>query len=322
MKFLDICSGIGGGHFGIQNILPNATCIGFSEIDKGAIDIYSKMFSNTNNLGDVYSIDPKSLDDFDVLISGFPCQSFSINGSRKGFDGLQGSIFFKILEIVNQKKPSVLILENVKGLISHNSGKTFNKILNSLKESGYSYKYKVLNSKDFGVPQSRERIYIIAFLHSQDDVSFDFPVGAYKPISFSSFDNIKASIEQITSLEKRLRNKFNIKIAKEEVFSAKDGKIIDCRQSDIRIYNNVFPTLRASRHGIFYYYNNSLCSLTGPDSLKIQGFPSRLIKICKNTLSNNKMLFYSGNAMTVPVISSIFNNILILLNKKYTYENT
>ncbi len=138
-------------------------CVGYSEIDKYAIKIYEKYF-NHKNYGDVRKIDTRALPDFDLLIGAFPCQSFSVAGKRKGFKDTRGTLFFEIARIVAAKKPRLLFLENVKGLLSHRQGRTFGTILASLDELGYDLQWEVLNSKDHGVPQNRERVFIVGHL--------------------------------------------------------------------------------------------------------------------------------------------------------------
>lgn len=139
------------------------TCVGYSEIDKYAIQIYEKHFDH-KNFGDVRKIKAVQLPDFDLLVGGFPCQSFSIAGKRKGFKDTRGTLFFEIARIITAKRPRLLLLENVKGLLSHEEGRTFGKILSTLDELGYDVQWEVLNSKDFGVPQNRERVYIVGHL--------------------------------------------------------------------------------------------------------------------------------------------------------------
>jgi len=151
-------------------------CVGYSEIDKHAIKIYEKYFQHTN-YGDIRKIKPRSLPDFDLLIGGFPCQSFSIAGKRKGFEDTRGTLFFEIARIARAKRPRLLFLENVKGLLNHENGRTFGVILRTLDGLGYDLQWQVLNSKDFGVPQNRERVFIIGHLRGTPRPEI-FPVGA------------------------------------------------------------------------------------------------------------------------------------------------
>jgi len=138
-------------------------CVGYSEIDKHAISIYEKYFKH-KNYGDIRKIRARHLPDFDLLIGGFPCQSFSIAGKRKGFEDTRGTLFFEIARIASSKRPRLLLLENVKGLLNHEGGRTFGVILRTLDGLGYDLQWQVLNSKDFGVPQNRERVFIVGHL--------------------------------------------------------------------------------------------------------------------------------------------------------------
>jgi DNA (cytosine-5)-methyltransferase 1 len=198
MKYFSMFSGIGGFELGIQQANSNrvlgnrqqptekidirqeqditdstgelgnggwkcAECIGYSEIDKYADKIYQKHFGG-RNFGDATKINARELPDFDLLVGGFPCQAFSIAGKRAGFNDTRGTLFFDIARICKEKRPRHLVLENVKGLLSHDTGKTFQTILRVLADLGYFVEWQVLNSKDFGVPQNRERVFIVGHL--------------------------------------------------------------------------------------------------------------------------------------------------------------
>jgi len=139
-------------------------CVGYSEINKYAIQVYEKHYPKHINFGDATTINPKELPDFDLLVGGFPCQAFSVAGKRRGFEDTRGTLFFEIARILKEKRPRYLLLENVKGLLSHDGGKTFQTIIGVLTDIGYHVQWQVLNSKDFGVPQNRERVFIIGYL--------------------------------------------------------------------------------------------------------------------------------------------------------------
>ena len=168
IKFFDMFAGIGGFRSGLEAI-GGFECVGYCEIDKYAKQAYEAMYDTGGELyfDDARKIVPEQLPDFDLLVGGFPCQSFSIAGARKGFDGTRGPLFFEIARIAAVKKPKYLFLENVPGLLSHASGKTFETILHTLDELGYDVCWQVLNSKNFGVPQSRNRVFIIGYLRGQ-----------------------------------------------------------------------------------------------------------------------------------------------------------
>ena len=160
-------SGIGGFERGIEQSGVDMECIGYSEIDKYARSIYERHYPNHINWGDATEIDPRELPDFDFLVGGFPCQAFSLAGKRKGFDDTRGTLFFEIARILREKRPRYFLLENVKGLLSHDKGQTFKTILGILSELGYDVEWEVLNSKNFGVPQNRERIFIKGYFRAE-----------------------------------------------------------------------------------------------------------------------------------------------------------
>ena len=166
IRFFDMFSGIGGFRTGLERA-GGFTCAGHCEIDKHADKAYraahpikeSEVFYD-----DATTIDPGAMPDFDLLCGGFPCQAFSIAGKRKGFEDARGTLFFEIARVARAKRPAYLLLENVPGLLSHDGGWTFAVILDTLCGLGYSVEWQVLNSKDFGAPQSRRRVYIIGYL--------------------------------------------------------------------------------------------------------------------------------------------------------------
>ena len=163
MKYFSMFSGIGGFELGLQNSKHNFECVGFCEVDKYAISIYTRHFPNHHNFGDATKLQTETIPDFDFLVGGFPCQAFSVAGKRRGFDDTRGTLFFEIARVLKDKRPRYFLLENVKGLLSHDKGKTFQTILEVLSDLGYNVQWTVLNSKEF-VPQNRERIFIEGYL--------------------------------------------------------------------------------------------------------------------------------------------------------------
>lgn len=159
----------GSGNSGCKSNQRQYTfdCVGFSEIDKYANQLLANKFPTISNFGDATKIEPNKLPDFDMLCGGFPCQSFSIAGKRRGFEDTRGTMFFHIARILEIKRPKFVFLENVKGLLNHDKGKTFSVIIQTLEELGYNVQWMVLNSKFFGVPQNRERVFIIGSIRGQ-----------------------------------------------------------------------------------------------------------------------------------------------------------
>ena len=164
MKYLSLFSGIGGFELATP---PDWECIGYSEIEPRAIEIYQKHFPKHKNYGDITKIDPATLPDFDLIVGGFPCQSFSLAGSRRGFNDTRGTLFFDIARIVKEKRPRYLLLENVKGLLSHDQGRTYKVILSTLAELGYDTEALVFDSYFFSAAP-RERVYLLA-MHGEQE---------------------------------------------------------------------------------------------------------------------------------------------------------
>ena len=185
-KFIDLFAGIGGFRLALQSL--GGKCVFTSEWDENAKKTYRANFGETP-FGDITKESTKKYipDDFDVLCAGFPCQAFSIAGKRGGFEDTRGTLFFDVAEIIKRKKPKAIFLENVKGLRNHNGGKTLATILNVLRNDlGYFVpEPQIINAKDFGVPQNRERIYIVGFRNDLGIDNFDYPKPTNKNVTFS-----------------------------------------------------------------------------------------------------------------------------------------
>lgn len=190
MKFIDLFAGIGGFRFGMES--AGHECVAFCEIDKFARASY-KAIHNTEGEIELHDITQVTDDEIrnighvDAICGGFPCQAFSIAGNRRGFEDTRGTLFFEIARFASILKPKYLFLENVKGLLNHDKGDTFEVILSALDELGYDVEWQVLNSKDFGVPQNRERVFIIGHLRGESGRKI-FPIGG---------ENEKSSAERI-----------------------------------------------------------------------------------------------------------------------------
>ncbi|CAM2952848.1 DNA (cytosine-5-)-methyltransferase [Paenibacillus sediminis] len=160
-KYIELFAGIGGFRSALDAL--GGDCVFASEIDKYATQAYKTLYNGAHELhGDITKIDAHDVPDHDVLVGGFPCQAFSVAGQRKGFEEARGTLFFEIARIAKTKQPRLMLLENVKGLLSHDGGKTFDTMCAVLNDIGYAVDFRVLNSKHFGVPQNRERIFIVA----------------------------------------------------------------------------------------------------------------------------------------------------------------
>jgi len=167
MRYFSIFSGIGGFEYGMDQSDYEFECVGYSEINKYARSIYEKHYPNHINFGDATKINTDELPNFDFLVGGFPCQAFSIAGKRGGFNDTRGTLFFEIARILRDKSPRYFLLENVKGLLSHDNGRTFKTILEICDELGYDVSWQVYNSKYYGVPQNRERVFIKGYFRDK-----------------------------------------------------------------------------------------------------------------------------------------------------------
>jgi len=319
LKFVDFCAGIGAGRLGLQNL--GLSCVGFSEIDKYAERTYREFFGQEEkNHGDLMKINADDLPDFDLMIAGFPCQSFSVIGQRKGMNDHRGQIIYGLIKIMNAKNLPYFILENVKGLVNHEDGKTLKIILKELDKAGYKVYHRVLNSLDYGVPQMRERIYFVGIRKDlMNGNSFEWPNPVFPPDvqdyliddSEMEFNEKKRAYETFL---KYLDNKYNKGLFKIEKLLNENYLVLDTRQSDLRLYRNKVPTLRMGRHGILYVRNGKFRRLSGFESLLLQGFPKNLSEKTKGKIADVYLLSQAGNAMTVSAIEAIGKSLLNYTN--------
>ena len=297
MKYFSLFSGIGGFELGIQYAYDNRpdlwnrnqnlqqdmsynkkssdrlTCVGFSEIDKYAIATYQSHFPEHKNYGDITKINEQELPDFDLLVGGFPCQTFSIAGKRKGFEDTRGTMFFEIARILRAKQPRLFVLENVKGLLSHDNGNTFRTIIATLDELGYDLQWQVLNSKNHGVPQNRERVFIIGHLRgtSRPEVF---------PFTSTNDSHIKLTTQSVQQQDRTI---------------SPEG-ISPCLASNTTFdkWNVDFGEMKIRR-------------LTPTECERLQGFPDNWTA----GVSDTQRYKQCGNAVTVNVIRDIFIKLTI-----------
>lgn len=308
---MDFCSGIGAGRLGLEN--TGMKCIAHSEIDPNPDLTYQLFFNDKSNLGDLTKLNPDELPDFDVMLAGFPCQTFSIVGKREGMNDNRGQIIYYLTDILRKKNIPYFILENVKGLINHNKGKTLNYILELLSNTGYQVYYKVLDSQFYGVPQMRERVYFVGIRKDIIHTPFKFP----KPLNsrdisyYLSDDRDYEFNVKNSTFQKYLSNKYNNNKYDISEIMKKDYQVIDWRQSDFRLYDKKSPTLRTGRHGILYTKNGQLRKLSGYEALLLQGFTKEIAqKVIDYKLPDSKVLSQAGNAMTVTVIEQLGKQLL------------
>lgn len=260
MKFLDLFAGIGGFRMGLESL--GHECVGFCEIDKFARKSYKAIYNTKGEveLHDITQVTNEEWRKFrgtvDIICGGFPCQAFSIAGKREGFlDETRGTLFFEIARAAKEIKPPLLFLENVKGLLSHDKGRTFRTILSTLDELGYDAEWQVLNSKNFGVPQNRERVFIIGHLRGECTRTV-FPIGgenAEIPIKVIGNADPRKKIGSRTLVYDKtgLMGALCASDYKEPKLIQTGSFIIDDqgRKNKKITFKNIVPTLRAQSHG-------------------------------------------------------------------------
>lgn len=285
---------------------PAPLCVGYSEIDRYATQIYQKHFPNHKAYGDITKIDPKDLPDFDLLVGGFPCQAFSIAGKRGGFSDTRGTMFFEIARIVREKQPRLLLLENVKGLLSHDQGATFTTIITALDELGYDCQWQVLNSKNHGVPQNRERVFIIGHLRGTPRPQV-FPLGG------GNTGDTKTQ-KEAQGERQRLRGNVASTLAQRDYKGGNNLiQLNNPTHSNDRIYGTegISPTLNTAQGGNrqpFIPDDTKIRRLTPTECARLQGFPDYWHKV--EGISDTQAYKCYGNAVTVNAIRDIAEQLL------------
>ncbi len=308
MNFIDLFAGIGGFRLSLESL--GAKCVFSSEIDISARETYFKNFGEYPE-GDITKISSKSIPSHDILCAGFPCQPFSIGGYRKGFSDTRGTLFFDIERIIKAKKPKVIFLENVRGLTNHDKGRTFKIIKNKLNLLGYNIFYKVLNSKDYGVPQNRERIYIIGFRNKKKKFDFDL-IKKSKSSLLSLLDQSnKLNQSELSDIALKHVTKHLKKIKKTKKINYQYPQVItEIRPTRCSFRNdNISPCLTAKMgtggNNVPYLIDyNRFMSVN--ECLRIQGYPKNF-KIYGSKQNKYKQI---GNSVSIPLIKKISKLIL------------
>lgn len=319
LRFIDLFAGIGGFHIALSRY--NASCVFASEKDKYAIETYKYNHLRTEeekNIlhGDITKIEGEDVPEHDILCAGFPCQPFSISGNQLGFDDARGTMFFEVIKILKVRRPSIVFLENVSNLKRHAEGQTLETMKLELEKLGYTVFYDILNASDFGVPQSRKRIYFVAFNKSLNVKSFQFPKPLGEEIHLKDVleDNIDDSYnivrddivfktdEEIQKLEMKKKNQ-PIRI----------GTINKGGQGD-RIYSIEGHAITLSAEGGgsgaktgAYLINNKVRRLTPRECLRVQGYPESFE--FPEVVTQNQRYKQLGNTVAIPVLENILNQI-------------
>lgn len=314
VSFIDLFAGIGGFHYALSSY--GAHCLYASEWDKPAQETY---FVNHGIMpsGDITKIAAKEIPSHDILCGGFPCQAFSISGKRLGFEDTRGTLFFDIARIVNHHRPKVVFMENVKNSMLHDNGRTFRVVVESMKELGYTMFSKVLNSGQFGIPQHRERVYMVCFRKDiLNDNRFEFP----DIVIPSSLNDVLESSPK----DAKVINRPDIQIYRVAAVEKMDEKKTDLPNKPIqigivnkggqgeRIYDPIGHAITLSAYGGgagaktgLYLINGVVRKLSPRECARLQGFPDGFV-IHPNLHQAYKQF---GNSVTINVLQYIVGEI-------------
>ena len=301
--FIDLFAGLGGFRLALESF--GAKCVYSSEWDKVAQEVYYRNFNEMPD-GDITKVNEKDIPVHDILCAGFPCQAFSISGKQRGFEDSRGTLFFDVARIARYHKPKIIFLENVKNFATHDNGNTLKVVVTTLEELGYNVYYKVLNSVDYGIPQKRERIYIVCFRRDIDNKKFDFPEKF--TLEKHVIDFLEENPDVIIYNEKKYPIIYNEKLDNE--FSNKMIRlgIVNKGGQGERIYSTkgIAATLSAYGGGVFaktggYLVNGIVRRLSPRECARIMGYPDTYI------IADNKNEAYKqfGNSVVVDVLQYI-----------------
>lgn len=310
-KCASFFAGVGGIDLGFEQT-NHFEVIYANEFDESPIKTYEQNFNLQVDNNDIRKVSEKKLPKFDVLLAGFPCQPFSVAGYQQGLKDKKGrgDLFFELVRIFAEKKPKVIFLENVKNLVGHDEGKTFQIILDALEDNGYFVKYQVLNGMNYGnVPQNRERIYIVAFKNKRAFENFNFP----NPIRLTT------KLNDVIEFDKKVEDKYYYtkekypKIVDEfKKFGVKNNTVYQWRRVYVRENKSgVCPTLTANMgeggHNVpLINTKYGIRKITPKECFNLQGYPKNY-KL--PNLSDTKLYKQAGNSVVVPVIKRIADNI-------------
>jgi len=305
-KIIDLFAGIGGIRRGFEQAYEGGIeCVFTSEWDKYAAETYSLNYPNETVHGDITQISETDIPDHDILLAGFPCQPFSQAGLKKGFSDTRGTLFFDIERIILEKKPKAFLLENVKRLRTHDQGRTLETILRHLKKAGYKVKYEVLKARDFGLPQNRERIFIVGFL--DNSVEFEFPKPTQGPTSVSNI--LQTVVDAKYTISDRLWEGHQRRKRENKLKGKGFGYGIVDRNSE---YTNTISA-RYYKDGseiLVRQTNQNPRKLTPREAARLQGFPDSF----KIEVSNNQAYKQFGNSVAVNVVEAVAKNMIQALN--------
>lgn len=318
-KFIDLFAGIGGFRIAMQNL--GGKCVFTSEWDKEAQKTYRANFGEVP-FGDITKEETKRFipDGFDLLCAGFPCQAFSIAGKRGGFEDTRGTLFFDVAEIIKRKKPKAIFLENVKGLKNHDKGKTLETILNVLRNDldYFIPEPQIINAKDFGVPQNRERIFIVGFRNDQGVTEFDYPKPLNKKVEFADVKEKEVPATKFFISTQYLQTLRNHKQRHESKGNGFGFEII----SDNGIANAIVVGGMGKERNLVYddritdftpktkikgvVNREGIRKMTPREWARLQGFPDKFVIPVADASAYNQF----GNSVAIPAIQATAEQVL------------
>jgi DNA (cytosine-5)-methyltransferase 1 len=303
--FIDLFAGIGGIRLGFEKF--KGECVFTSEWDKHSKITYKANFGDEPN-GDITKTEVKDIPKHDILLGGFPCQPFSNAGLKQGFDDTRGTLFFDVARIIEYRKPAMILLENVKGFVNHDKGRTMKIVKETLEELGYNVFYKVLNARDFGIPQNRERIYIVGINKRKlGSIGFKFPEPSYKPTKLG--DILENKVDDKYTLSNKLWQGHKRRLKEHRAKGNGFGYSLFDRNSkytstiSARYYKDGSEILIEQK-------NKNPRKLTPREAARLQGFPESF----KIPVSDTQAYRQFGNSVAVPVISAIAKEMVKILN--------
>lgn len=303
--FIDLFAGLGGFRLALESL--GARCVYSNEWDKAAQSVYHNNFGDTPD-DDITKVDENSIPSHDILCAGFPCQAFSISGKQRGFEDSRGTLFFDVARIVKAKKPKVVFLENVKNFATHDNGHTLEVVKATMEELGYDFNQKVLSATDFGIPQKRERIYMVCFrkdLNKRDHFSYPKPFQLTKHVEDFLINDEQLLVKTYVNRPDTVFND-----TEDTAYSNKSirlGTVNKGGQGE-RIYSTkgIAITLSAYGGGVFaktggYLVNGRTRKLHPRECARLMGYPDSY-KLCDKTNEAYKQL---GNSVVVNVLQHI-----------------
>lgn len=313
--FIDLFAGLGGFRIALESL--GANCVYSNEWDIHVQKVYAENFGDMPD-GDITQVDENTIPEHDILCAGFPCQAFSISGKQRGFEDSRGTLFFDVARIIKAKKPKVVFMENVKNFATHDDGKTLEVVKGTIEELGYAFYQKVLNAADYGIPQKRERIYMVCFRNDLEINDFKFP----KPFKLTHHvEDLLLKDEEIVKDLYIDRPDTYYNGVEDNLYSNKTirlGVVNKGRQGE-RIYSTkgIAITLSAYGGGIFaktggYLINGRTRKLHPRECARIMGYPDSY-KICKSRSQAYKQF---GNSVVIDVLQLIAIEIGIAMKKR------